>query len=272
MPIKFIIISLLLFVTEFGFAQEPPEMLNIKFTDAIGKTIYPELTIIETFINPIRSQKNSKDWDDLKIEEDTLVIKDLKSHTGRWLRIDSTGYYLEPNSGHYLAEEIKIIAIHNKKEMVITFMGQGMGVFGCWASDLNPKSIVDLSFEEGNFLYAKIHASEKVKLNDSIKISNNNSILYKGKISKDFKMITELLEINSINTFCGLSNKREFMPINKLLDYNTVHYGEPTYIGFLYEKNIPVGYCLINDGVTKAILFNSEYQKLIKKYYLQQDI
>src|SRR5690606_39075834 len=95
---------------------------------------------------------------------------------------------------------------------------------------------------------------------------------YRGKVPEDFKMISELLEIDINSAFNGINNKPEFLPINKLLDYNTEYYGEPTYIGFLFEKNIPVGYWLIYNGVTKSVLFNSEYQEVIKNYYSQHGI
>lgn len=272
---RFIGISFLLFLTGLGFSQEPPEMLNFRFVDSIGEIIYPDFKIIETNIVPSRRTKNSKDFDYLKIERDTIEVVSLtKDYNHRWMRIDSTGYFFAPMTGDYhsLGEEIRITAKYNEKVMTITFIGQGMKNFGCWASDMNSKSLLDISFEEGNFLYSKIRTTKRIKLNDSISVPDISSKLYKGKISKDFKMIDKLIKIDSINIFSGQTYQNELLPIDKLLDFNKEYHGEPTYLGFLFEKNIPVGYCLINNGITEAVFFNPEYQKLIKKYYRQHGI
>jgi len=268
----FVTISFLFFLTGLCFSQEPPEMLNFRFVDSTGKIIYPYLKIIETNIIPSRRTKNSKDFDYLKIERDTLEVVGLtKDYNHHWMRIDSTGYFFAPMTEdyHYLGEEIRITGKYNGKVMTITFLGQGMENFGCWASDMSSKSLFDISFEEGNFLYFKTRTTKGISLHDSTSAPNISSKLYKGRISKDFRMIDNLIKIDSIHTFRGQTYQSELLPINELLDFNNEYYGEPTYIGFLFEKNIPVGYCLINNEITKAVLFNLRYQKLIKKYYHQ---
>lgn len=270
---RFIIVTVFSFLTAVGFSQESPEMLNFRFVDAGGEIIYPDIKIVETDIVPSRRTKSSKDFDYLKIERDTIEAKSLtKDYDNRWMRIDSSGYFFAPITGnyHYLGEEIRMTAKYNGKVMTITFLGQGMSNFGCWASDMNPNSLLDISFEEGNFLYSKIGAAKRIKLNDGTRILNISSELFKEKISQDFKMIDNIVKIDSISTFSGKTYKGELLPIDKLLDFNKEYYGEPTYHGFLFENNIPVGYCLINNGIVKeALLFNQEYQKLVKKYYRQ---
>ena len=241
--------------------------------DSLGKTIYPDMIIISNSVKPYRSKSNSKYWDDLKIETDTLIIKNADLDALRWAHIDSSAYYLQPLSGrHYLEEEIKVIAVHNNKTMVITFIGQGMGIFGCWASDHQPRSIVDILFEEGDFLFSQVHFSEKVVKTNGDIVSRQFTKLYKGAVPKDFKMITELKEIDNVNNFYGFNEKHELVPINDILKYDTEVNGEAAYVGFLLDKKIPVGYCLILNGVNKTVLFNKEYQKSIKKYYREQNI
>lgn len=204
---KFILASFLL-VTGFGFAQEPPEMLSFRFIDSTGKVIYPVLEVIEINIVPYSATSSSKDFDDLKTERDTLQIVNLQQEFNhRWMQIDSTGYFFAPMTAdhHYLGEEIKISATYNQKIMAITFLGQGMQNFGCWASGLDSTSRLDISFEEGNFLYLKMNTTERVLLNERMGVSNRSSKVYKGKISKDFKMIDDCIKIHEIRSFNGLN-------------------------------------------------------------------
>lgn len=271
-----VVVSFFLFLTALGFSQEPPEMLNFRFVDSVGEIIYPDIKIVEINIVPARRTKSSEDFDCLKIERDTIEVVSLpKDYNNRWMRIDSSGYFFAPITGdfHFLGEEIKITAKYNGKVMTITFLGQGMNNFGCWASDMNVKSLLDISFEEGDFLYSKIRTTKRIRLNDGTRIQHSSLELFKGKISQDFKMIDNLVKIDSINTFNGQTSEGELLPIDKLLDFHKEYFGESTYIGFLFENNIPIGYCLIINSIVKdAFLFNPEYQKLVKKYYRQHGI
>jgi len=259
MILKSILIVLLLFLSAWGIAQEPPEQFCIRFKDAQGAVIYPQLTLIETSIQPFKHQKNSPYWDDVVFVQDTLVLDSITRQQTSWGHVDTTGYYFYPNaSSHHLSEEIQVIAIHQNQTMLLTFIGQGKLRLDRLGKDLQPSNSFDVLFKKGHFLHVRIDAN------------TTSTILYQGRVAEGFEMLNNALAITPNNNICGFSANNQLLPIQALLASNRKEAVHFSYLSFLFKNNTPVGFALISNKIHKAYRFNKKYQKAIQQYCRQQ--
>lgn len=245
--IKKIIVAILLLLLYYqGFSQEPAEAISFCFINNLKKNIYPELQIIGKKID--YNRKNKK----LKVRTDTIKINALLQMTSnqndRWMQIDTTGYKItSPNNNHYLDEEIKVIAVYDKKQMTILFVGQGMANY-VW-QEMNR-----IEFEEGNFIYVAGFGSTSV---------------IKLRLPKELEMLSSKSSIahhiDPLKNLQGVTNHGQLLPIAEVLEFNDQHNGMKLYNGFLFEGCMLIGFVWLDDKNKQIVLFNKPFIDFFKK-------
>lgn len=239
------------------FAQEPPEYLDFIFKDINGQTVFPDITIIE---NNVKLDFNEEK---LVIQSDTVTInfQDRLNHTAYQYKNDSGDLISRIASIHYdhfLGEEIIMIAQYKEKVMHITFFGQSMRNFGIWQSGFESQKPNVITFQEGTYLYT----ASGLKINGTTDDTRTLTTWNTQKQIFNTDKTAEGKATWNTSDYDGINNWNELKTLQSILKNN-----ENTYLGFLFQNNVPVAYGYIKDDFHHIIYLNKRMIKQLKKYY-----